>query len=728
MPTTTINGNGKPTLRNRIGRGPSGKISSHAFRKDRRPEPKGLDELADRMDEDYQVLLARRVLDARTATIPITFSVEDGDERTERLKELVEELWEKSQQDMSQAFSHGRVAFEKVFAWDNAGVSYIRKLEALPFDKTKMKLNEDSGEFEGIELKPKSAKPVTIPPEKSWWLALDPTALEPHGRSRYIGAPYRSWKTRRDALDLRMKFVERFALGQAMYRGPRTREDDETGETRDNWDDVAANYDFARGGGLMCLPNDWDSESGQWEELFEQLPEIKDGASLDATIDNMDAEQIRAFGFSEKTVTEGSSVGSFAMVAEQMDLLDAVALGILSQYADSFQQFVIDKLEEINATAGKITLNYPRLRETVDAHVVETVKLWLSQPQLSPLILSGAVDVGQMLHAVGVPVSDNLDAKLEAMIAEQKAAAAMQPVGGPAGPFLSKSLARVDGVRRAVPTQETIVEDSLARLDALFGKLVRELEAQHGGKNDDGTLAEIVREIQFLDLDAKLAGRVVGMLSPFEPELNDVFGTDRPVQGEPVKTLAVPGVSNPTVGLPDGDVWRFPWVDDAVSFLDEKAIATQSELQAIAQADRANFISAPGINNNGLLERLRKALADSTARGEALADFRRKIDADLSLTRAQTETIYRTNTHQAYVEGQDIALSKPHVEEQFPFVLYAATRDTRTRPEHRELDGKIARRGSAEHTGMLAALKDWNCRCTLIPLSREDAESRGFRE
>ena len=55
-----------------------------------------------------------------------------------------------------------------------------------------------------------------------------------------------------------------------------------------------------------------------------------------AAIAEEDAEQFRAFGIPEKTVTEGDAVGSHAMVKQQTLVLYAVVDGLLSQFASSF--------------------------------------------------------------------------------------------------------------------------------------------------------------------------------------------------------------------------------------------------------------------------------------------------------------------------------------------------------------------------------------------------------
>ena len=52
------------------------------------------------------------------------------------------------------------------------------------------------GDFEGIDLVLGTSRP-RIPAEKSWWLALDATLTEPHGKSQYLGAPRETFRNGR---------------------------------------------------------------------------------------------------------------------------------------------------------------------------------------------------------------------------------------------------------------------------------------------------------------------------------------------------------------------------------------------------------------------------------------------------------------------------------------------------------------------------------------------------
>ena len=116
---------------------------------------------------------------------------------------------------------------------------------------------------------------------------------------------------------------------------------------------------------------------------------------------------------------------------------------------------------------------------------------------------------------------------------------------------------------------------------------------------------------------------------------------------------------------------------------------------------------------------------DHVARGIPFHQFVQVVKDQVDLRRHQQETIYRTNVHQSYIDGQQQTLEKPVVSRAFPFVLYVTSKDGRVRLEHQQLEGLVVSRDGAEYKLMRAALADWNCRCSLIPMSRKKAEKRG---
>jgi hypothetical protein len=404
-----------------------------------------IEQVVEQMDRDYQVTLARRVLSANANGVEVTFNVNAPDgwdaatiARLEKLSERIAKLWEDTRKSMMDFIKFGRVAYEKVWDYDKANVlSYIRKLEALPFRNTKMLLHSanstegPAGSFKGVELKAKGQE-VTFGEKKSWWLAFEPTALEPHGRSMYCGAPLEVWKDRKTARDMRTKFLKRFALGGAVMRGPDRSVDEETGQAIDTQEAAARAYGLLQGGGLLYMPNDRIGlgEAGEGEytwEFEDQAIAQKSESPISALMNDMDSEQLVAFGIPPKTVIEGDVVGSFAMVSQQMLILYSVVEDILEQEIDSFQNYVVDKQVERNFRIPDdtrlIEAGYSPLTERPDDLSVEMVKAWLQAPALSPYVLAGVVDVREVLERVGIPLSEQAEEKIEQMIAAEKAIA-----------------------------------------------------------------------------------------------------------------------------------------------------------------------------------------------------------------------------------------------------------------------------------------------------------------
>jgi SPP1 gp7 family putative phage head morphogenesis protein len=127
--------------------------------------------------------------------------------------------------------------------------------------------------------------------------------------------------------------------------------------------------------------------------------------------------------------------------------------------------------------------------------------------------------------------------------------------------------------------------------------------------------------------------------------------------------------------------------------------------------------------NTALKESLTKALET----GQSFEDWKQTINGQfdrLGVTRFtdfRLNLLYRTESSLAYGGSQYARLQE--VKTKFPFWEYSAILDQRTRPSHRALDGKIFRADDAKFWPPLG----FNCRCTVIPTTKAQAERRGIK-
>lgn len=319
-------------------------------------EPKEIGQLVALMRRDAQVRLAELVLTSNVKSIPVAFAPGDNAPRTALLASKLRTLWDNTLTDALDFIAHGRVAFEKV--WDySEGLTIYKSLDAMPFSRTALDLG-DYGEYAGFTLK--AEEPVYFSAEKSWWLALDAKPLEPHGTSRFLGAPYEVWKERCEAFKLRRLFLKRYAIVGAMAHIPMLVNDPETGRPIDNGAEFASRLNDLLSAGWLLMPNTRDGNGNL--DYSVTFPEVGDPGPIDDVIDGLDAEQLRAFGIPEKTIIEGTAVGSYALGDQQMLILYCVVEDILSQLVKSFQRYVINKLVAINGT-GPIAMTFQKITE-----------------------------------------------------------------------------------------------------------------------------------------------------------------------------------------------------------------------------------------------------------------------------------------------------------------------------------------------------------------------------
>jgi SPP1 gp7 family putative phage head morphogenesis protein len=145
------------------------------------------------------------------------------------------------------------------------------------------------------------------------------------------------------------------------------------------------------------------------------------------------------------------------------------------------------------------------------------------------------------------------------------------------------------------------------------------------------------------------------------------------------------------------------------------------ELQGLA---RSMAFSIAGITALDQLEMARDSLADATGSGETFSAWKRRVAAGevkLDLPAHRLENIFRTNIQGNYASGR--CRSQKDTAKAFPYLMYSAINDSRTRPAHAAMDGYIARIDDPIWTTWHTP-NGYNCRCTMIQLSEKEAQSR----
>lgn len=204
-------------------------------------------------------------------------------------------------------------------------------------------------------------------------------------------------------------------------------------------------------------------------------------------------------------------------------------------------------------------------------------------------------------------------------------------------------------------------------------------------------------------------------------------GTIPPSPPPPVQTAAPAGDEPPERLL-------LPKV--AAENLRQKFGYTPEEFAALSDDAKAvGFTVARAISRDAVAK-IQEALARDVETGGTLGQFRTVVEEALApsaLAEHQIEGLYRTQVGRAYSGGQQLILSHPMVADEFPYLLYSATHDSRVRPEHLAmeslgLDSTAVYRADDPIWNWFLPPWSWNCRCITIPISIEQAASYGVRE
>lgn len=143
---------------------------------------------------------------------------------------------------------------------------------------------------------------------------------------------------------------------------------------------------------------------------------------------------------------------------------------------------------------------------------------------------------------------------------------------------------------------------------------------------------------------------------------------------------------------------------------------------ALQGVERQLAFSIAGIAAYDQLTAVRDSLAKAMATGQSFKAWKDTAAAQsLELPAHRIETIWRTNLQGNYMRGRWEQMSR-HADV-FPYAMYDAINDSRTRPAHAAMDGTIRRLDDPwwnTHTPPCG----YNCRCDVIPMTEKKALQR----
>ena len=369
--------------------GLNGKARSHdAMAKSVVRENRGIAKLVDEIECDYQFKLGMLTIKALIESIPVSVT-EQVDARAKALAANLLRHWRESLCQSFRSFAYGRAAFEKTYRRDG-GLVLLDSLDYLPFEMTEMVL-DDHGDYDGIKVKPKGGESFTLPAESTWWMALDPTPTEPHGRSRYLGAPHEVFKQRQDLAKQFKIWYQRFAIGHGVARFPEPDGPEDFREEDHPKYKMASMLAQIESGGIALLSslqyaNGDGSPNGTYQYDYQASPGMSDATPLSTRLQSLDAQALRSLGVPERAVTQDESTGSYSMAEAHQLVLFATCDGIMEQLTNSFERYVIDDCVKLNYQPGAkpaIKLVWQSLREQAMARKEAEQKAKL-QPPASP--------------------------------------------------------------------------------------------------------------------------------------------------------------------------------------------------------------------------------------------------------------------------------------------------------------------------------------------------------
>ncbi len=171
-------------------------------------------------------------------------------------------------------------------------------------------------------------------------------------------------------------------------------------------------------------------------------------------------------------------------------------------------------------------------------------------------------------------------------------------------------------------------------------------------------------------------------------------------------------------------------MEEAIAFWKDKIRLSKKDFYALSDAARTRAFAVSGIAKGDELEAIYNAISKAIEQGTTLAKFKRDCAAIfekqgwVGKRARRMEIIFRTNIQTAYNVGR--YQKQKERTKHFPYLQYQAVNDSRTRPAHLAMNGRVF---PFEHEvwDTWYPPNGFNCRCSTRLLSRGQVRRLGLK-
>lgn len=170
---------------------------------------------------------------------------------------------------------------------------------------------------------------------------------------------------------------------------------------------------------------------------------------------------------------------------------------------------------------------------------------------------------------------------------------------------------------------------------------------------------------------------------------------------------------------------------EAIQLLDGKIDLTPEEFRKLNEYYRRYAFTVSGYSEISIINKIKEALIQAIDEGQSMSEFKEQINSYLEdhgykgMNNYQIDNVFRTNVQTAYQVGHYKQMTKPSVMHLRPYWMYDAVNDSRTRPAHLAMNGRVY---PADHPvwDTWYPPNGYRCRCTVRTLSKRQVEQMGL--